>query len=58
MGYDRVEVTHLHFTDATLLFIPQDPNVVRNYRILLDCFSIMSGLTVTILSLQLLGIEW
>lgn len=46
IGSDQILVTHLQFADDTLLFIPQDSNVIRNYRRLLQCFGLMTGLEV------------
>lgn len=46
IGKDRVMVTHLQYADDTILFLPKDTNALLNYRSLLDCFSIMSGLQI------------
>lgn len=46
IGRSRIEVTHLQFVDDTIIFLPRDDEVVRNYRRLLDYFSLMSGLEI------------
>lgn len=46
VGNNRIELTHLQFANDTLLFIPYNTDVVRNYRRLLDCFGLMTGLEV------------
>lgn len=44
VGKDNVELTHLQFADDTLLFIPQDGDVIMNYERLFECFGKISGL--------------
>ena len=46
IGRDKVELTHLQFADDTLIFCPAKEQVIMNYRRLLDCFSLVSGLTI------------
>lgn len=46
VGRHKVELTHLHFVDDTLLFVPDDDRTLVNYRRLLKCFSLMTGLKV------------
>lgn len=46
IGKDNVELTHIQFADETLLFLPQDSTILMNYKRLLDCSGLMSGLQV------------
>lgn len=46
LGHDELEVTHLQFADDKLLFIPKNSEMVINYRRILQCFSLMSELTI------------
>ena len=46
IGKDNVDLSHLQFVDYTILFYPLDTDVLSNYRCLLDCFSVMSGLKI------------
>lgn len=46
VGKDKVEVTHLKFADDALVFLPKNECVIKNFRRLLDCFGIMSGLKI------------
>lgn len=43
---NKVEILHLQFTDDTLIFCLAAEEVICNYRRILDCFYIMSGLKV------------
>ncbi|XP_015953797.1 uncharacterized protein LOC107478164 [Arachis duranensis] len=46
VGWDDIELSHLQFVDGTLLFCPPEEETVRNYKRLLRCFEIMSGLSI------------
>nr|XP_025625497.1 uncharacterized protein LOC112717769 [Arachis hypogaea] len=46
VGRDNIELSHLQFTDDTILFCPPDEETIRNYKRLLRCFEIMSGLSI------------
>ncbi|XP_016199096.1 uncharacterized protein LOC107640057 [Arachis ipaensis] len=43
---DDIELSHLQFANDTILFYPPEEETVRNYKILLRCFEIMSGLSI------------
>lgn len=46
VGENRVQFTHLQYADDTILFILKDSTTVINYRRLLECFRIMTGLEI------------
>ncbi|XP_057745007.1 uncharacterized protein LOC130962866 [Arachis stenosperma] len=46
VGRDNVELSHLQFIDDTILFCTPDDKIVRNYKRLLRCFEVMSGLSI------------
>ncbi|XP_016165230.1 uncharacterized protein LOC107607841 [Arachis ipaensis] len=46
VGRDNVELSHLQFDDDTILFCPLEEETVRNYKRLLRCFEVMSGLSI------------
>ena len=46
IGKDNVDLSHLQFADDIILFCPSDSKVLINYRRILDCFSVMSGLKI------------
>lgn len=48
IGNDNVVLTHLQFADDTLLFIPKDSSKLINYKRLLSCFSLMTGLNLNL----------
>ncbi|KAH1113427.1 hypothetical protein J1N35_006805 [Gossypium stocksii] len=39
-------ISHLQFTDDTILFLRADENMVRNSKYILRCFEIFSGLSI------------
>lgn len=43
---DTIVLTHHQFDDDTLLFVPYDTEKLMNYKRLLQCFTLMSGLDV------------
>ncbi|XP_052114148.1 uncharacterized protein LOC127745457 [Arachis duranensis] len=46
VGRDNIELSHLQFADDTILLCPPDEETVRNYKRLLRCFEMMSGLSI------------
>ncbi|XP_016164511.1 uncharacterized protein LOC107607036 [Arachis ipaensis] len=46
VGRDNIELSHLQFADDTILFCPQDTETLVNYKRLLRCFELMSGLSI------------
>ncbi|XLR04694.1 hypothetical protein S83_070892, partial [Arachis hypogaea] len=46
VGRDNIELSHLQFADDTILFCPQDTEIILNYKRLLRCFEWMSGLSI------------
>lgn len=46
IGKDKVQLTHMQFTDDTLLFISHETEKLMNYRRLLHYFSVMIGLYI------------
>ncbi|XP_016169174.1 uncharacterized protein LOC107611795 [Arachis ipaensis] len=47
VGRDHIELLHLQFADNTMLFCPPEEETIKNYRRLLRCFELMSGLMGT-----------
>ncbi|XP_025656413.1 uncharacterized mitochondrial protein AtMg01250-like [Arachis hypogaea] len=46
VGRDNIELSHLQFADNTILFCPLEEETLRNYKRLLRCFKMMSGLSI------------
>ncbi|XP_057730273.1 uncharacterized protein LOC130945580 [Arachis stenosperma] len=46
VGRYHIELSHLQFTDDTVLFCPPEEDTIKNYRRLLRCFQLMSGLSI------------
>ncbi|XP_057730401.1 uncharacterized protein LOC130945711 [Arachis stenosperma] len=46
VGRDNIELSHLQFADYTILFCLPEEETVRNYKRLLRCFELMSGLSI------------
>ncbi|XP_016206137.1 uncharacterized protein LOC107646468 [Arachis ipaensis] len=46
VGRDKIELSHLQFADNTILFCPPEEETVKNYKRLLRCFEMMSGLSI------------
>ncbi|XP_057739799.1 uncharacterized protein LOC130956860 [Arachis stenosperma] len=46
VGRDHIELWHFQFADNTILFCPPEEEIVKNYRRILRCFELMSGLSV------------
>ncbi|XP_015935098.1 uncharacterized mitochondrial protein AtMg01250-like [Arachis duranensis] len=46
LGKDSIVLSHLQFADDTILFCPLEEETIKNYRRLLRCFELMSGLSI------------
>ncbi|XP_015953807.1 uncharacterized protein LOC107478175 [Arachis duranensis] len=46
VGRNNIELSHLQFADDTILFYPTEEGTIRNYKRLLRCFELMSGLSI------------
>ncbi|XP_015939818.1 uncharacterized protein LOC107465352 [Arachis duranensis] len=46
VGQDNIELSHLQFAYDTILFCPRDEATIRNYKRLLRCFEVLSGLSI------------
>ncbi|XP_016206370.1 uncharacterized protein LOC107646721 [Arachis ipaensis] len=46
VGRDHIELSHLRFVDDTILFCPPETETIVNYKRLLRCFELMSGLSI------------
>nr|XP_029144810.1 uncharacterized protein LOC114924424 [Arachis hypogaea] len=46
VGRDSVELSHLQFADDIILFSPPEEKTIKNYKRLLRCFELMSGLSI------------
>ncbi|XP_016173366.1 uncharacterized protein LOC107615862 [Arachis ipaensis] len=46
IGRDHIELSHLQFADDTILFCPPEIETIVNYKRLLRCFELMSGLSI------------
>ncbi|XP_016207963.1 uncharacterized protein LOC107648665 [Arachis ipaensis] len=62
LGSDNIELSHLQFTDDTILFCPQETETLVNYKRLLRCFELMSGLSINFDKSSLISVncekEW
>ncbi|XP_057759999.1 uncharacterized protein LOC130980324 [Arachis stenosperma] len=46
VGKDNIELSHLQFADDIILFCPPEEETICNYKWLLQCFEMMSGLSI------------
>ena len=46
VGRDNVNITHLQYADDTLIFSLVKEQNIQNIQSILDCFTIMSGLSI------------
>ena len=46
VGKHRVHLSHIQFVDDTILFALAKKEVLVNFRYILDCFELMSGLSI------------
>ncbi|XP_016185996.1 uncharacterized protein LOC107627686 [Arachis ipaensis] len=46
VGRDSIELSHLQFADNTIMFCPLEEKTIKNYKRLLRCFELMSGLSI------------
>lgn len=46
MGKDNNLITHLQFAENTVIFVPNDSKKLHNFKRLLQCFSLMTGLEI------------
>ena len=48
VGKRELDFSHLQFTNDIKVFCPQHENSIRNYKRLLQCFEIMSRLSINL----------
>ncbi|XP_016199195.1 uncharacterized protein LOC107640158 [Arachis ipaensis] len=62
VGRDHIQLSHLQFADDTILFCPPEDETIKNYKRLLRCFELMSGLSINFEKSSLIPIncdeEW
>ncbi|XP_057734559.1 uncharacterized mitochondrial protein AtMg01250-like [Arachis stenosperma] len=58
VGRDNMELSHLQFADDTILFYPLEEEIVRNYKRLLRCFEVMSGLSINFDKSRLIPVNY
>nr|XP_025638133.1 uncharacterized protein LOC112733407 [Arachis hypogaea] len=62
VGRDHIQLSHLQFADDTILFCPSEDETIKNYKRLLRCFELMSGLSINFEKSSLIPIncdeEW
>ncbi|XP_020963856.1 uncharacterized protein LOC110265279 [Arachis ipaensis] len=62
VGRDHIELSHLQFSNDTILFCPPEIETIVNYNRLLQCFELMSGLSINFDKLNLISMncekEW
>ncbi|XP_016192828.1 uncharacterized protein LOC107633742 [Arachis ipaensis] len=46
VGRDKIELSHLQFANDTILFCSPETETILNYKRLLRCFELMSGLSI------------
>ncbi|XP_057747671.1 uncharacterized protein LOC130966866 [Arachis stenosperma] len=57
VGRDSIELSHLQFADDSILFCPPDEEIIKNYKRLLRCFELMSGLSINFYKSSLIPIN-
>ncbi|XP_016170077.1 uncharacterized protein LOC107612834 [Arachis ipaensis] len=57
VGKDNIELSHLQFADDTILFCPPEEEIVRNYKRILRCFEVMSGLSINFEKFSLIPVN-
>ncbi|XP_052109368.1 uncharacterized protein LOC127741277 [Arachis duranensis] len=62
VGKDNIELSHLQFTDDRILFCPPEEETICNYKRLLRCFEMMTGLSINFDKFSLIPVncerEW
>nr|XP_025611773.1 uncharacterized protein LOC112705129 [Arachis hypogaea] len=62
VGREHIELSHLQFADDTILFCPSETETIVNYKRLLRCFELMSGLSINFDKSNLISVnceqEW
>ncbi|XP_015940848.1 uncharacterized protein LOC107466388 [Arachis duranensis] len=58
VGRDNIELSHLQFVDDTILFCPQEMEIVMNYKRLLHCFELMYGLSINFDKSNLISVNY
>ncbi|XP_016207262.1 uncharacterized protein LOC107647723 [Arachis ipaensis] len=58
VGRDHIELSHLQFADDTILFCPPEDETIKNYKRLLRCFELMSGLSINFEKSSLISINY
>ncbi|XP_016177702.1 uncharacterized protein LOC107619990 [Arachis ipaensis] len=62
VGGEHIELSHLQFADDTILFCPPETETIVNYKRLLRCFELMSGLSINFDKSNLISVncehEW
>ncbi|XP_057719285.1 uncharacterized mitochondrial protein AtMg01250-like [Arachis stenosperma] len=46
VGQDDIALSQLQFADDTIIFCPTEEETIRNYKRLLRCFELISGLSI------------
>ncbi|XP_057747711.1 uncharacterized protein LOC130966909 [Arachis stenosperma] len=58
VGRDNIELSHLQFADDTIFFCPPEEETVKNYKRLLRCFEMMSGLSINFEKSNLIPVNY
>nr|XP_025675136.1 uncharacterized protein LOC112775601 [Arachis hypogaea] len=58
VGRDNIELSHLQFADDTILFCPPEEETIKNYKRLLHCFELMSGLSINFEKSSLIPVNY
>ncbi|XP_016168363.1 uncharacterized protein LOC107610897 [Arachis ipaensis] len=57
VGGDHIELSHLQFADDTILFCQPETETIFNYKRLLWCFELMSGLSINFNKSNLISVN-
>ena len=57
IGKNKVNLTHLQFADDTILFCPAKVKTLKNYKRILDCFGLMSDLSINYDKLAIISLN-
>ncbi|XP_052109321.1 uncharacterized protein LOC107462284 [Arachis duranensis] len=58
VGRNNIELSHLQFANDTILFCPLEKETIMNYKRLLRCFEMMSGLSINFEKSNLIPVNY
>ncbi|KAL4373402.1 hypothetical protein AHAS_Ahas05G0078200 [Arachis hypogaea] len=58
VGNDNIKLSHLQFADNTIIFCSPEEETICNYKWLLQCFEMMSGLSINFDKSSLISVNY